>query len=211
MAPSRHILRIGVTGGIGSGKSTACRILDRYGIPVISADEIAKEIADSHPTVREQIIGVLDPEAYDAHGRLNRPYVASRLFGNKRIQRSINAILHPRVLKEIRRRIRIHERAGRRVVVVEAALVFEAGVENILDLVIVIETKQLTAIRRVQERDNMTPGAVRRRMASQWSNARKREKADILLRNDGTVADLRKKIRFLLEIFELLRKGRPHD
>jgi dephospho-CoA kinase len=208
--PSRHILRIGVTGGIGSGKSTACRIFKRLGTPVISADEIAKQIADSHPTVRKEIIGVLDPKAYDVRRRLNRPYVASRLFGNKRIQRSINAILHPRVLKEIQRRIRVYEERGRRLVVVEAALIFEAGMEKLLDLVIVIETKQRTAIQRVKKRDDMNQAAVKRRIASQWSITRKRKRADIVLRNDGTAADLRKKIRFLLEMFRLFHKGRPH-
>jgi len=207
---SRHILRIGVTGGIGSGKSTACHILKKHGIPVISADEIAKQIADSRPIVRKQIIGVLGPNAYDVRGRLNRSYVASRLFGNKRIQRSINAVLHPRVLIEIRRRIRSHEKTGHRAVVVEAALIFEAGMEELLDLVIVVETKQRTAIQRVQKRDTMSRAAVRRRIASQWSVTRKREKADIVLRNDGTVADLRKKIQFLLEMVRLIRKGRPN-
>jgi len=205
-----HILRIGVTGGIGSGKSTVCRILKQHGIPVISADEIAKEITDSHPPVRKKIIAVLGPQAYDAQGRLNRPYVASRLFGHRRVQRAVDAIVHPHVLREIQRRIRILAKVGQRVVVVEAALIYEARVDRFLDLVVVVDAVHKRTIRRIRKRDGLSAAEVRRRIASQWNNRRKRDKADILIRNDGTIADLRKKVRFLLKMVRLMPKGSLH-
>lgn len=200
----RHILRIGVTGGIGSGKSTACRIFRRHGVPVIEADEVAREITDSNPSVRRKILRVLGPQAYRSNGRLNRPFVASRLFGNRRIQRAINGIVHPPVLREINRRMRAHERAGKRAVVVEAALIFESGADKFLDIVIVLDVAKRKSISRIRNRDGLSVEAVKRRIASQWSSKRKKERADILIRNNGTVVDLRKKIRFLLEMFRLI-------
>ncbi len=208
--PPRHILRIGVTGGIGSGKSTACRVFQSRGIAVISADKIAREITETNPSVRKKIIRLLDPGAYDAHGRMNRPFVASRLFGNRRIQRSINAIVHPLVLREIQRRIRHLEKARRKAVVVEAALIFEAGADKALDLVIVLETSRKQSIQRIQKRDGLSAEAVKRRMRSQWSTKRKKQKADIVIRNNGTRTELGRKIRFLLAIFNLIPGGRIH-
>ncbi|OGU26321.1 MAG: dephospho-CoA kinase [Ignavibacteria bacterium GWA2_54_16] len=208
--PHRHILRIGVTGGIGSGKSTACRIFRRHGVPVISADAVAREITDSNPSVRKKIIRLLGPQAYDARGRMNRPFVASRLFGNRRIQRSINSFIHPLVLGEIRRTIRRYGEARRRAVVVEAALIYEAGADKFLDLVIMLEASRQKSIQRIQKRDGLTLEAVRRRIASQWSTNRKKQKADIIIRNDGTTAELGRKIRFLLAIFRLIPGRRTH-
>lgn len=210
MAAHRHILRIGVTGGIGSGKSTACRIFRKHRIPVIEADKIAREITDANPSVRKSIFRLLGPKAYDAQGRLNRPYVAGRLFGNRRIQRSINAIVHPPVLKEIQRRIGVCDKAGQRAVVVEAALIFEAGADKFLDLVIVLETAKKESIRRIRKRDGLSVSAVKRRMASQWSTDRKRQKADVVIRNNGTTAELEKKIRFLLAVVRLIHGGSIH-
>ena len=199
-----------MTGGIGSGKSTVCRILQQHGIPIISADEIAKEITDSQPSVRKKITALLGPQAYDERGRLNSPFVASRLFGHRRIQRAVNAIVHPHVLREIRRRIRVREHARRRAVVVEAALIYEARLDKFLDLVIVVDANQNRSIVRIRRRDGLSVADVRRRMASQWSNKRKRDKADILIRNNGTIADLRRTIGFVFEMVRSMPKRRPH-
>ena len=110
MAGKTHFLAIGVTGGIGSGKTEVCRIFGRLGVPILSADAIAKEISNYDPRVKELLKRLLGPRAYTSDGVLDRSFVASRVFTNKAVQRKVNAIIHPRVEEEVEREFREMER-----------------------------------------------------------------------------------------------------
>ncbi len=204
------MLKIGVTGGIGSGKSTVCRMFARHGIPVLSADQIARELIDTNPVVRKQVVRLLGPLAYRGKGKLDRSYVAARVFASRRIQRAINRITHPRVLKEIAAAFRALERKGHDIAVVEAALIFEAGMDESLDAVIVVDADRRTRIRRIQQRDGASAAEVRRRMAAQWSSRQKTDRADIVVTNNGTKRDLQKKMQFLLKTLRLIARSGTH-
>lgn len=197
-----------MTGGIGSGKSLVCRILKRRGLPVISADRIANDVTRHSPTVRRKLITLLGPDAYTRQGHLNRPYVASLLFSRRRIQKGINAIIHPIVLKNIRRRIKDLERNGKRSVVVEAALLFEAGMEKMLDLVIVVDAEEKVRMRRISRRDGLTRNEVIRRMKSQWRAGRKTRRADIVIENNGTQQELRKRVLLVTKVIRVLSRSK---
>ena len=196
------MMRVGITGGIGSGKTEVRNTLQRGGYTVLSADDIAKSIASSNPSVRKRIVRLLGPVAFRADGTLNRPAIASLVFGNRRKERALNAIIHPEVLNEVRRRFRGLERKGHRVAFVEAALIFEAGMDQDLDVVVVVDAPREARIRRVLKRDGGSRRAVEKRMAAQWPSHRRNRKADIVLRNTGSIRELRSKVKFLARLFK---------
>jgi dephospho-CoA kinase len=195
-----NIARLGVTGGIGSGKSTVCALFAQLGVTVYSADDIAREIVDSQPHVRTAIIQLLGPESYQTDGTLHRPYVASRIFARPSLQRRLNAIVHPEVERELDRRIRQYN--GRiPFVMVEAALIYEAGLDRMLDAVIVVDASESVRIRRVVARDHLKAEEVRRRMNVQWSQQKKIQRADYLIRNNGSLVELATNVKFLYTVF----------
>ena len=206
MAGKRRFIAIGVTGGIGSGKTEVCRIFERLGVPVLSADIIAKEISNYDPRVRQLLIGMLGPKTYTSDGVLDRAYVASRVFSSKSIQKRINAIIHPRVEEEVKRRFLEMERTGTRIGIVEAALIFEAGLDRLLDAVVVIDAAEDSRIDRVMKRDSTTRPSVLDRMSAQMDPESKLKKADYVLHNEGTIEELEQKVNFLYSIFRKLIK-----
>ena len=139
---NKHPARIGVTGGIGSGKTSVCAIFERLGVPTFSADLIAREISDTDPGVKRAIAKLIGPEAFRSDGTLDRPYVASVVFSNEPLQRMLNAIVHPEVEKEIDKRIRALARMKPAYVIVEAALLFEAGWDERLDAILVVDADE---------------------------------------------------------------------
>lgn len=195
---------IGVTGGIGSGKTTACRLLRQQGLPVLSADPLAIEIEETDRVVIKAIKTLLGSEAYLAGGALNRPYVAKSVFSNKRIRRSIEALVHPAVFRELHRRVTDLGKAGNRLVVIEAALIFESGMDTYLDFVVVVDADEPVRIARVKKRDGITAGEVRKRMSVQWPMERKTRLADFVIGNNGSREELRSKVHLLRAIIDQL-------
>lgn len=195
---------IGVTGGIGSGKTTVCRLLRDQGLPVLSADPLAIEIEETDPVVIKAIKELLGSEAYLAEGSLNRAYVAKKVFSNKRIRGSIEAIVHPAVFRELGHRVADLGKAGNRLVVIEAALIFESGMDKHLDFVVVVDADEPVRIARVKERDGITAGEVRKRMSAQWPMERKTRLADFVIGNNGSREELQSKVHLLRTIIDQL-------
>lgn len=204
MTSSSGILKVGITGGIGSGKSLVCSYFERTGYPVLYADRIAHEITDSDERVKREIVRLLGPEAYLPNGRLNRPFVASKIFEQKPLQRKINRIVHPRVIEEINRRLDQSAKAGHHLGFVEAALIYEAGLDAILDYVVVVEADEATRIARVVQRDGVTEEQVRQRLDAQWKSSEKVKRADFILYNNGTREELMERVRFLHQLLQHL-------
>ncbi len=199
-------LRIGITGGIGSGKSTVCKTFERLGLPVVYADALAKHISERQPAVRKSLSSLLGPYAFGPDGSLNRAYVARRLFSNDRIRRRINAIIHPRVITEVKRIIRQYHRRGRRVVLVEAALIFESDFDRHLDFVVLVDAPVKIRLERIQRRDKTSAAEVRRRMKAQWPSARKRALSHFVIDNTGSKAQVARQVRFLAKLFRSLTR-----
>jgi dephospho-CoA kinase len=195
-----HMLRVGVTGGIGSGKSLVCSFLQAAGIPMLFADPLAKELMVSDGTLRKKLRDLLGPEAYQPDGSLDREWIASRLFSDPALQKKINALVHPRVEAALFRSFDELEREGEYVAAVEAALIYEAGLDRHLDAVIVVDAPEELRIRRVMERDGRSRAEVLRRMNAQWSPQRKAAKATYLIRNDGSRDQLESATRFIASL-----------
>ncbi|MBM4161841.1 MAG: dephospho-CoA kinase [Ignavibacteria bacterium] len=198
------MLRIGVTGGIGSGKSFVCSAFARLGVPVLSADLLAKELMHNDPALRRKVLALLGSSAYDSDGSLNRQSVAAKIFSNETLRARINAAVHPRVVHQLDRQLGKLEREGRSMAIVEAALIYEAGYDKRLDVVVVVDANERVRIQRLMDRDKMTADEVRRRIRSQWSTAQKAEKADYVIRNNGSLEELETNVRFLHSLFTLI-------
>ena len=148
--------QIGVTGGIGSGKSTVCRVFATLGVPVYYADERAKWLTEHDPILKADITRVLGLQAYDRtagppFGRYNRAWVASQVFADPVLLDQLNAVIHPRVLADTA--LWVGQHADKSYVIKEAALMRAAGDGNALDKVIVVQTPIALRIGRIRARD----------------------------------------------------------
>jgi dephospho-CoA kinase len=197
-----HILRVGVTGGIGSGKSLVCSFFSRLGVPVLSADNIAKDLIRNDASVRRALVAILGRGAYRPDGDVDRQYVAGKIFSDSALQRRVNALVHPRVEARVEKQFLKLQAAGEKIGIVEAALIYEAGFEKHLDCVVVVDALESKRIQRVVNRDKTTSEAVRRRMRAQLPGRSKVRKADYVIRNSGSIGDLKASVRFLLTILQ---------
>jgi dephospho-CoA kinase len=196
------MLRVGVTGGIGSGKTIVCSLFARHGIPVLSADDIAKNLMQNDGSLRAQLISVLGKSAYAADGTLDRAYVAGKIFSDKMLQRKVNNLVHPKVELEIDTRFAALERSGASVGMMEAALIYEAGYDKRLDVVIVVDAPESDRIKRVVARDKTSLIEVKKRIAAQSSTEQKNKKADYIIHNTGSLSELEASVEFLVRILQ---------
>ena len=199
---------IGVTGGMGSGKSLVCMEFSALGIPVLPADDIAKALSQHDPLLRARLVKILGPQAYRPDGIYDRSYVASRIFSDAKVKARVEAAIHPAVTREIRQRLRALREEGHRVAIVEAALIYEAGYDRWLDGVLVVEAEERVRIERARLRSGLSEEQVRSRMAAQMDPAAASENADYLIRNNGTPEDLRERVQFFAVIFHALAASR---
>ncbi len=169
---------IGITGGIGSGKSFYARMQQQASYSVYDTDSAAKRIAEEEPSVRAQIVALLGEEAY-AGGTYQTAYVAKRVFdeeqGESLLQR-LNAIIHPAVRADLQRWQAEH--AGEETLYVESALLFESGLNTLCDEVVCVTAPEDVCIARVMARDHVSKEDVRARMARQMSDDERQQRSD---------------------------------
>jgi len=182
---------LGVTGGIGSGKTTVCRFLEAEGAKVFYADIEAKRLMREDADARAAIEAAFGSESYTDEGALNRPYLAEQVFSDPDKLERLNAIVHPLVFEAFET---AKERAAEEdipLLVHEAALLFEAGGDAHVDATAVVDAPESDRVARVVERDDATPEQVRARMAHQLPPEELRRRADYVIDNDGSLDDLR--------------------
>ncbi len=188
------LLTLGVTGGIGSGKSAVCRFLAEAGARVFSADRVAKQIMTDDPSARQDIRAAFGAESYHEDGSLNRAFLAGQVFSSEEKVKQINRIVHPRVFAAFQNEKRRVAAEGGSLLVHEAALIFESGGDRHLDAVLVVDAPLETRIRRVMDRDGVTEAQVRARMDHQLPAAELRRRADYVIDNDGTLDALKQRV-----------------
>ena len=176
-------LQIGVTGGIGSGKSVVCRVFAALGVPVYEADARAKWLTEHDTNLRADIIRVLGPSAYDADGRYDRTWVASRVFTDPALLAQLNAVIHPRVLADTVEWVNQHADAP--YVVKEAALMRAAGDSNTLDRVVVVYAPVARRIARIRQRDpHRSEADIQAIIDRQMGDDDRLKLADFVVQND---------------------------
>ena len=183
---------VGVTGGIGSGKSAfVARLAERAGVRVVHADDLAKRLMAEHPGVRRRLVDRFGAETFDAAGALDRARLARRVFGDEAELAALNAIVHPAVREALAEAVAEARADGVRVLVYEAALLVETGGAAVVDLVVVVDAPVATRLARAAARDGVTEADVRARMRHQADPASLRARADRVVDNAGDLAALR--------------------
>lgn len=172
--------KIGITGGIGSGKSYICTCFEHIGIPVYYADTEAKRLTNLNSNIREEISKLLGSKSYNSDG-LNRAYVASKVFNNKDLLNKLNQIIHPAVEIDF---IQWANQQHAPYVLKEAAILFESGSYKNTDHVIVVDAPLELRIKRVLERDKTTREEILKRIQNQWTTDKKKNLADFVIYND---------------------------
>ena len=179
------MLRIGITGGIGSGKSIASRLFHALGVPVYDADTRARWVMENNVELHQQLTAAFGPDTYDAAGRLNRPVLADTVFNNPVLLAQLNGLVHPHVGTDFERWAGVQAQAGHPYVLKEAALLFEAGSYKQLDCIITVFAPLAVRVARVLRRDPHRSAAdVLAIMARQLSEEEKMARADYVLTND---------------------------
>lgn len=176
------MIKIAVTGGIGSGKSYISHLLENMHIPVYNADNEAKRLTVSDAGIRGELIALLGEEVYK-DGLLNKPLLASYLFSDPAHVLQINSIIHPRVRKDFTVWVERQEKCE--IVSMESAILYEAGFQDTVDAVIMVYAPVELRIQRAMYRDGASEEQVRARIAAQMDDEEKRRRADFTVVNDG--------------------------
>lgn len=176
------MIRIGITGGMGSGKTLVCRIFKSFGIPVYHSDEEARRLMQEEPSLVTGILSLFGDEAF-TEGSLNRSMIAKRVFQDRKLLDQLNAMVHPAVRREFVRWTEAQRSAP--YLIKEAAILFESGAEKGLDHVIVVAAPEELRIQRVILRDQLSRDQVLYRLKNQWSEEERIQLADYIIFNDG--------------------------
>lgn len=174
------MLKIGITGGIGAGKSIVSRIIESMGFPVFYSDQEAKIITNSHPKVRTELVRLFGDEVFD-QDRLNKRFLAEKIFSNEQNRKAVNHLIHP-LVREAFDNFAKNQQVS--LVFNEAAILFETGSYKNFDVNVLVTADEEERIKRVMFRDNVTRQEVLARMRNQWSDDRKIELADFLIENN---------------------------
>ena len=173
------MLKAGLTGGIGSGKTTVGKMFAQLGTPVYNADLEARRLMNTSGDLRRAIVQLLGEQAY-RNSEADREFIAGKVFGDHALLEQLNALIHPAVKEDFRRWASEQQAAY---VIQEAAVLFENGGYENFDRMILVTAPAEIRINRVLERDNSSVEKIRARMAHQWDDAQKEELTDFVIQN----------------------------
>jgi dephospho-CoA kinase len=176
------MLKIGITGGIGSGKTTVCKVFELLDIPIFYADTVAKSIMQTDLVLKNEILTTFGEKSYSSDGELNRSYISSIVFNNESELNKLNALVHPAVFRAFDKWLSNHCDAP--YIIKEAALLFETESYKMCDLSVLVISPEASRIRRVIARDGISHDELLLRMKRQLSDAQKLKLADHILIND---------------------------
>lgn len=190
---------IGITGGLGTGKSLVTNLLRERGAITFSADEAARAVLDpAGPTLRN-IARVFGANMRNSDGSLNRAALASLVFGDEQARQTLNQLTHPPILRLLRAQIEACrvDFAPSAVVVVEVPLLFETKMQNWFEPIVVVSASQTLQVTRLRIRNRLSAEAARQRIAAQMPLELKVAQADVVLHNEGTTAELERDVEIL--------------
>lgn len=173
--------KVGITGGIGSGKSYVCQILEKLNYPVYYSDAASKILTDTHPIIQQGLLDLIGEEVY-VDGKLNKPFLASKIFQDDELRMKVNALIHPIVRQDFSDFASSHSPG---IVFNEAAILFETGAFKTLDFNVLVTADLEIRIERTMLRDGLSREEVLQRIAKQWEDEKKMELADFVIYNDG--------------------------
>ena len=194
------MIKIGVTGGIGAGKSIVCTVLERMGYPVFYSDIEAKKIISSNSRVKNQLIESFGSQVFK-NNQLNRTYLSNLLFSDSTLIDKMNSIVHPKVREAFDSWTLIQNSS---IVFNEAAILFETGAFKNFDATLLVTAPLKLRLKRVASRDSATEEQIMKRINNQWSDEQKKVLATFILLNDDSQSVLNQLDRIILEIQALI-------
>ena len=194
------MLRIGLTGGIGSGKSTASNFFEAFGSFVINADEEAKKLMSSNETVQHELIAEFGTDIIDVSGQINKAKLAKIAFQDEDHQQTLNSVIHPYIYDSIDNQFnRVLKNGKFDIFIVDGALIFESGYDVHMDYIIVVTALLKNRIERALGRKTLSRDEILKRINLQWSEEEKVNLADFVIHNDGSEEDLKNNVKSLIE------------
>lgn len=194
------MITVGVTGGIGSGKTTVCKEWEKLGAKIVYADDLAKELMVNDPDLRSNLIKGFGRETYYEDGSLNREHLIRHAFEKGRVE-ELNKLVHPAVAKKFKEISKKAEKQGEEMVVEEAALLLNNGRPSHLDVVVIVKSDRSVRLNRVVKRDSVPVKKVLERDQKQPDFDSLAHLADYIIENNGSLEELKEKSK---QIFKLL-------
>jgi dephospho-CoA kinase len=182
------MLSVGVTGNIGSGKSTVCNIFRELGIPIYEADSAVKRLYATHKGLKDAIIALLGQQAYDSSGVFDALWVRNRVFGDVNLRTKLNSLVHPIVFEDFATWVKQRALEGHPYVIKEAAILFESGADKTVDLVVGVIAPLVIRQQRVMDRDGLTEAEFKQRTQAQWPQEQWENKCAFVVVNDGEMS-----------------------
>ena len=190
---------IGITGGIGSGKTEVARIFNKLGAKIISGDEIGKEVVERNRFVLKKLVKIFGEGILNRNKKLNRRKLGEIAFSSIENRDKLNKIVHPYLLSNLKKQIKAHRKKGPGIVIVDAALIIEWGLQKELDYLILVESSFQNRIKRLKEYSGYSQKEAINRIKAQIKDRTRREYADYVIRNDKDLKELKRKVLFLWE------------
>lgn len=193
---------IGLTGGIGSGKSTVSDILKEQGIPVVDGDRIAREVVEPHRPAYDEVVRVFGTEVLQRDGTLNRKRIGEIVFSDPEKLSMLNSITHKEIYRVILERLESLKETGTTLVFLDVALLFETGFDQLTDRVWVVDAPDAVRVERIQKRDGLREEEILKRIQSQMSREMRNTKGDLVLDNSKGREELKAQILQELKQYE---------
>ncbi|MDP3024525.1 MAG: dephospho-CoA kinase [candidate division Zixibacteria bacterium] len=190
---------IGITGGIGSGKTEVAKVFKKSGAKIISGDEIGKEVVERNRFVLKKLVKMFGEGILSSNKELNRRKLGGIAFSSIENRDKLNTIVHPYLLSNLKKQIKAHRKKGPGIVIVDAALIIEWGLQKELDYLILVESSFQNRIKRLKEYSGYSQKEAINRIKAQIKDRTRREYADYVIRNDKDLKELKRKVLFLWE------------
>lgn len=188
------MLKVALTGGAGTGKSTVLQIFQELGASILDADRIAREVVAKGKPAWEELRRTYGPEFFGEDGELNRARMASLVFADPEARGVLEKIVHPRMIREIEARLEEMEQQGERVAIVECAVLFECGMQDGYDRIVVVYAEPEDQVQRLADRDHRDPGVITGILAAQLPMQEKMARADYVVDNRGSLDQTRRQV-----------------
>ena len=194
------MIRVGLTGGIGSGKSTVCRLFEELGVRCYDSDSRAKWLMQNDPLLRAELIAIFGEQVYNSEGELDRARLAAEVFGNSERLAALNGAVHPAVSRDWEQWCEERREEGAQYTILESAILFDCGFDQKVDRVIGVSAPEQIRIERAAMRDNAPTNVIRNRIKAQMSDEEREKRAHHTILNID-IATLREQVEKLHNTF----------
>jgi dephospho-CoA kinase len=206
----RKTIVVAITGGMGTGQSTVCKFLEKYGVKSINADNVAKKEIERNKNIQVELKKTFGSRIFYRNGKLNRKLLAKIAFSDEIKTIHLNKIVHPRMISAI---INIIEEAKESqkypIIVVDAALIYELSLEHVFDAVVVVTAGMKNRLERLKTRDNISEKEISERINKQLPVEEKVQWADYVIKNNGSIDDLKNQTHRLFQELKKLSRKKP--